>query len=78
MRSTIYRTKYFTQELTHNCTSDSLDKFAIVLSNTHVSLNPYQIEAAFFPFFNPFARREQFCLMKGSLKNNRGRASSFY
>lgn len=54
--STIYHAKYYAEELTKRCPSDSLDKLAVPLSDARVDLNPHQIEAALFAFRSPFSK----------------------
>jgi hypothetical protein len=50
MHLTPYHAKYFTYELTHRYSSDSLQKLAASLSDAQVDLNPHQVEAALFAF----------------------------
>lgn len=56
MQLTSYHAKYFANDLTRRCASDSVEKLAAVLADAQVDLNPHQIEAALFAFRNPFSR----------------------
>ena len=54
--TTAYHAKYFANELTKQCSSDSIEKFAGTLSEAQVDLNPHQIDAALFSFKSPFSK----------------------
>lgn len=54
--TTTYHAKYFANELTKQCPSDSLEKLAGALSDAQVDLNPHQIEAALFAFRSPLSK----------------------
>ncbi len=54
--STAYHAKYFAHELTKRCPSDSVERFASVLADAQVDLNPHQIEAALFAFRSPLSK----------------------
>ena len=54
--STAYHAKYFANELTKQCPSDSLEKLAGALSDAQVDLNPHQVEAALFAFRSPLSK----------------------
>jgi len=56
MKITDYHAKYFANELTKRCSSDSLEKLSSTLSNAQVDLNPHQIEAALFAFRSPLSK----------------------
>jgi SNF2 family DNA or RNA helicase len=56
MSLTAYHAKLFAHELTKRSASDSVDKLANALSNTQVTLNPHQIEAALFAFRSPLSK----------------------
>src|SRR3989337_232681 len=56
MQLTPYHAKYFAYELTKRCSSDSLQKLAVSLSDAQVDLNPHQLEAALFAFRSPLSR----------------------
>ena len=56
MQLTPYHAKYFAYELTKRCSSDSLQKLAVSLSDAQVDLNPHQVEAALFAFRSPLSR----------------------
>jgi SNF2 family DNA or RNA helicase len=45
----------FAHEITKKYSSDSLEKFAGILSEAQVDLNPHQVEAALFAFKSPFS-----------------------
>jgi ERCC4-related helicase len=53
---TAYHAKYFASELTKRCSSDSIEKFAVSLSEAQVDLNPHQVEAALFAFRSPLSK----------------------
>lgn len=53
---TEYHAKYYAYELTKRCSSDSLNKLAVSLSDAQVDLNPHQIEAALFAFKSPLSK----------------------
>jgi len=53
---TDYHAKYFANELTKRCASDSVEKLASVLADAQVDLNPHQVEAALFAFRSPFSK----------------------
>lgn len=55
MSLTDYHAKLYAHELTRRCSSDSVEKFASVLADAQVDLNPHQVEAALFAFRNPFS-----------------------
>ena len=55
MRLTDYHAKYYANELTKRCSSDSLEKLTASLLDARVDLNPHQIEAALFAFKSPFS-----------------------
>lgn len=52
---TDYHAKYYANELTKRCSSDSLEKLTASLLDARVDLNPHQIEAALFAFKSPFS-----------------------
>jgi superfamily II DNA or RNA helicase len=54
--TTAYHAKYFANELTKQCPSDSLEKLAGALSDAQVDLNPHQVEAALFAFRSPLSK----------------------
>ena len=56
MQLTDYHAKYFANELTKRCASDSVEKLASVLADAQVDLNPHQVEAALFAFRSPFSK----------------------
>jgi SNF2 family DNA or RNA helicase len=56
MQLTPYHAKYFAYELTKRCSSDSLQKLAVSLSDAQVDLNPHQVEAALFAFRSPLSK----------------------
>lgn len=56
MSLTPYHAKYLAHELTRRCASDSMEKFASVLADAQVDLNPHQVEAALFAFRSPFSK----------------------
>ncbi|MCP9468770.1 MAG: DEAD/DEAH box helicase [Nitrospira sp.] len=56
MSLTPYHAKYLARELTRRCASESVEKFASVLADAQVDLNPHQVEAALFAFRNPFSK----------------------
>lgn len=56
MQLTDYHAKYLAHELTRRCASDSVEKFASVLADAQVDLNPHQVEAALFAFRSPFSK----------------------
>ncbi|MDH5298897.1 MAG: hypothetical protein OEV91_07750, partial [Desulfobulbaceae bacterium] len=47
---TDYQSKFIAYELTRRCPSDSVEKFAAVLVDAQVDLNPHQVDAALFAF----------------------------
>ena len=51
-----YHAKYFANELTKRCPSDSVEKLAASLADAQVDLNPHQIDAALFAFRSPLAK----------------------
>lgn len=53
---TDYHAKYFANDLTKKCSSDSIEKFVGTLSDARVQLNPHQIDAALFAFKSPFSK----------------------
>ena len=53
---TPYHAKYFAYELTKRCSSDSLEKLTMSLSDAQVDLNPHQVEAALFAFRSPLSK----------------------
>lgn len=53
---TPYHAKYYANELTKRCPSDSLEKLTSSLADAQVDLNPHQIEAALFAFQSPFSQ----------------------
>lgn len=53
---TPFHAKYIAHELTRRFDSANVEKFAAVLADAQVDLNPHQIEAALFAFRNPFSR----------------------
>ena len=55
MQLTDYHAKYYANELTKRCSSDSLEKLTASLLDARVDLNPHQIEAALFAFKSPFS-----------------------
>jgi Superfamily II DNA/RNA helicases, SNF2 family len=56
MSITRFHAKYFANELTKRCPSDSVEKLAGALSDAQVDLNPHQIEAALFAFRSPLSK----------------------
>ena len=56
MNLTDFYATYFAHELTKRCTSDSVEKLAMVLADAQVDLNPHQVEAALFAFRSPFSK----------------------
>jgi len=56
MQLTDYHAKYYAHELTKRCSSDSLEKLAVSLSDAQVDLNPHQVDAALFAFRSPLSR----------------------
>jgi len=56
MQLTPYHAKYFAFELTKRCSSNSLEKLAMSLSDAQVDLNPHQVEAALFAFQSPLSK----------------------
>jgi len=52
---TDYHAKLFAHEITKKYSSDSLEKFAGILSEAQVDLNPHQVDAALFAFKSPFS-----------------------
>jgi SNF2 family DNA or RNA helicase len=56
MSLTPYHAKYLAYELTRRCASESVEKFASVLADAQVDLNPHQVEAALFAFRSPFSK----------------------
>jgi ERCC4-related helicase len=54
--TTPFHARYFAEELTKRCPSDSVEKLATVLADAQVDLNPHQIEAALFAFQSPFSK----------------------
>lgn len=55
---TPHQAKYFAYELTKQCPSNSVDKFASTLANVQavVDLNPHQVDAALFAFRSPLSK----------------------
>lgn len=53
---TPYHAKYFANELTKRCPSNSVEKLASSLADAQVDLNPHQIEAALFAFRSPLSK----------------------
>jgi ERCC4-related helicase len=53
---TDYHAKYLAYELTRRSPSGSVERFASVLADAQVDLNPHQVEAALFAFRNPFSK----------------------
>ena len=53
---TDYNAKYFANDLTKKCSSDTIEKFVGTLSDARVQLNPHQIDAALFAFKSPFSK----------------------
>lgn len=55
---TDYHAQFIAYDLTRQCGTDSVEKFATVLSNSQalIDLNPHQVEAALFAFQNPFSK----------------------
>lgn len=53
---TAYHAKYFANELTKRCASDSVGKLAASLADAQVDLNPHQIDAALFAFRSPLSK----------------------
>lgn len=53
---TPYHAKYFANELTKRCPSNSIEKLASSLADAQVDLNPHQIEAALFAFRSPLSK----------------------
>ncbi|NCD32875.1 MAG: DEAD/DEAH box helicase [Spartobacteria bacterium] len=56
MQITDYHAKYFACELTRKCPSNSVEKIASTLMDSHVDLNPHQIDAALFAFRSPLSK----------------------
>ena len=56
MQLTDFHAKYFANELTKRCASDSVEKLASVLADAQVDLNPHQVEAALFAFRSLFSK----------------------
>jgi superfamily II DNA or RNA helicase len=56
MQLTPCHAKYFAYELTKRCSSNSLEKLAMSLSDAQVDLNPHQVEAALFAFQSPLSK----------------------
>jgi hypothetical protein len=56
MNLTEHHAKYYAHEPTKWAASDNPEKFAGVLADARVDLNPYQVEAALFAR-NPFSLR---------------------
>jgi len=53
---TDYHAKYFAQELTKRCASDSMEKLAGAVAGAQVDLNPHQVDAALFAFNSPLSK----------------------
>ncbi len=53
---TDYHAKYFSNELTKRCASETVEKFVQTLSEAQVQLNPHQIDAALFAFRSPLSK----------------------
>ena len=53
---TDYHAKYYANELTKRCPSDSLEKLASTFINAQVDMNPHQVDAALFAFKSPLSR----------------------
>lgn len=53
---TDYHAKYFSNELTKRCASETVEKFVQTLSEAQVQLNPHQIDAALFAFSSPLSK----------------------
>jgi superfamily II DNA or RNA helicase len=53
---TDYHAKYLAHELTRRAHSESVERFAAVLADAQVDLNPHQVEAALFAFRSPFSK----------------------
>lgn len=51
-----YQAKYYANELTKRCPSDSVEKLSATLMDAQVDLNPHQIEAALFAFQSPLSK----------------------
>lgn len=52
----LQQAKYFAEELTKRCPSDSLEKFSATLLDAKVDLNPHQVDAALFAFRSPLSQ----------------------
>jgi len=53
---TAFHAKFFANELTKRCASDSMGKLAASLSDAQVDLKPHQVEAALFAFRSPLSK----------------------
>lgn len=53
---TDYHAKFFANNLTKKCSSNTIEKFAGTLSDARVQLNPHQVDAALFAFKSPFSK----------------------
>jgi len=56
MNLTDYHAKYFANELTKRCPSDSIEKLANAVAGAQVDLNPHQVDAALFAFRSPLSK----------------------
>lgn len=56
MQLTDFHAKYFANELTKRCSSESLEKLAGTLVDAQVDLNPHQVAAALFAFKSPLSK----------------------
>lgn len=53
---TPYQAKYYAYELLKRASSDSSEKFGVILMDAQVELNPHQVEAALFAFKSPYSK----------------------
>jgi len=53
---TDYHAKYYANELSKKCSSDSLEKLAATFIDAQVDMNPHQVDAALFAFKSPLSR----------------------
>ena len=56
MNLTAYHAKYFGQEPTRRCPSDSDEKLSGAVAGAQVDLNPHQVDAALFAFRSPLSK----------------------
>ena len=55
MIDSIFSTRYFSEKLKLNISSENVGRIGQTLFNSKISLNPHQIESALFYFKNPFS-----------------------